>query len=214
MSHVVVTISRQLGSGGTYIGQEVAKALGMRYVDREILAEAATILREDPEILKQREERVSTFFESLLRTISVGGPDAGYFPPPYPVIYDEQIFTCQARIMRRIALEEDAVIVGRGGYFFLRGHQRAVHVFLHAPRDVRLERTMEIYQVSRCAADEMLNQSDNDRRKFNEKLTRESWGCAHHFHLCIDTDRAGYPLVVETIVSLVRHVRAQPRAER
>ncbi|UFS70078.1 cytidylate kinase-like family protein [Geomonas sp. RF6] len=208
MNRVVVTISRQLGSGGAYIGQEVAGILGVRYVDREILAEVATILNEDPAVLAQRDERVSSFVESFLQTVCVGAPDAGYFPPPVPMIYDEQIFSCQARIIRKIASEESAVIVGRGGYHFLRGHEGVLNVFLHAPHDVRLRRIMELYRINRAEkAEEMITESDKARRKFNEKISGEKWGTCLCFDLCIDTEKAGFPLAIDTIVGMARRIR-------
>ncbi len=96
----VLTISRQFGSGGSYIGQEVARRLGMRYTDREILQKAAAVLGAREADLEQREETVAGFWESVLRSFSFGGPDTTFVPPPLPTLYDQDFFRLESRVIR------------------------------------------------------------------------------------------------------------------
>lgn len=81
-SSITITISRQIGCGGAYIGQEVAKSLGCRYLDREIVRHVANHLKEDESLLIDRQERISSFWENLVRSCSVCIPETGYIPPP------------------------------------------------------------------------------------------------------------------------------------
>jgi cytidylate kinase len=121
-STTVLTISRQLGSGGSYIGQEVARRLGMRYADREILQQAAAAagLREGD--LEGAEEKAGGFWHSVAHSFSLGGPDTTFVPPPPSAVYEEDVFKIESRIIREIASQFDTVIVGRAGFHVLAGH--------------------------------------------------------------------------------------------
>lgn len=208
MKQIIVTISRQLGSGGAFIGQEVARSLGLRYVDREILGEAAKMLKEDPTVLARREERVSSFMENFFNAMALGSPDTGYIPPPFRLIYDQQIFNAEAAIIRQVAETESAVIVGRGAYHVLKGHPGLLNIFLHAPKELRHKRLMAIYKLDNPAdADAMIQDSDNSRKKFIEKVTKASWSDALNFHLCIDTGKTGLSVAVKTISKIVMRMQ-------
>ena len=77
---LIVAVSRQLGSGGSYVGQLVAGRLGLRYVDREILSEASKLLGRDENELMNLEERASTLMERLMKSFVVGTPEVTYAP--------------------------------------------------------------------------------------------------------------------------------------
>ena len=138
---MVITVSRQMGSGGTYIGVEAAKALGFSYVDREILHRAADRLKHDEKSLGEMEEGSSGFIENLFRTFALGSPES-YTPTEQPV-YDRDLFNLESRIIGEIVKEHNAVVMGRGGFSVLRDRPRTIHLFVHAPRDYRMKRLME-----------------------------------------------------------------------
>ena len=69
-----ITVSRQMGSGGTYVGFELAKALGFSYIDREILRRAARLLKTDEVSLEEYEQKSSGLIRNLLRTFALGTP--------------------------------------------------------------------------------------------------------------------------------------------
>lgn len=209
MIPIIVTISRQLGSGGACIGQQVARRLGVKYLDRQILREAADILQEDAGILEKKEERLSSFTDNFLRILSLEPSDeVSYKPLPFRVSYDKHIFNIESEIIRNIADKESAVIVGRAGFHVLKGRVGVVNVFLHADPKIRRKRVMEVYSISNPhEADRMIADSDSSRRKFIEKMTGERWTDALVFHLCLDTGIIGYAGAVDAIVAVVTNIR-------
>lgn len=208
MPQVIVTISRQLGSGGAYIGQQVARRLGIKYLDHEILRQASSFLREDEAILAEREEKISSFLEKVFRVMSLGSPETGYIPPPLRPIYDEEVFATESDIIRRIASRESAVIVGRGGFHVLKGHTGLVNVFFHASQEFRLKRVMEVYKVSDPdEAHALIRESDTNRKRFIETMTGEIWTDALNYHLCLDTGAAGLSDAVEMVSKLAERRR-------
>ncbi len=200
----VVTLSRLMGSGGAYIGHLVARKLGVRCVDREILREAAKKLGTDVRFLEEVDGRSSSLLKSIVRSFGMGSPEAISQPPPALPVHERELFELQGRIIREIALQYDAVIIGRGAFHVLRGHPGVVHVFVHAPEAFRVSRVMKVQNITDVdEARTLVRESDQRRRKFIRDMTGSNWMDARNYHLCIDSSLAGFPSCVETIVKLV-----------
>ena len=201
---VLVTISRQFGSGGAYIGQSIAKRLGYEYVDRGILQQAARRLGEEESRLSAREERVTGFWEGFFRAFSTGIPEAGYVPPPIRPVYDKDLFDAEAESINEIADIRDAVIIGRGGFHVLKGRPGLVKVFIHANREFRVRRAMEVYGIKDIKeAASLLDDLDRERRRFIHTMTGVDWTDARNYDLCIDTGVVDFPAAEEMVLKLV-----------
>jgi cytidylate kinase len=199
----VVAISRQVGAGGAYVGQAVARALGIRYVDREILKEAASLLGRDAAELESLEERVSSMWSRMAGALAWGGPEATYMPPPMPALYEEDLFAVQARIIRQIAAQEEVVFVGRAATWVLRERADLLSVFLHAPETARATRVRDEYQMSDLdQARKLVHRSDQQRSRFLQSVTGGPWVDLTHYHLCVNTDAVGLDETVKLLVGL------------
>jgi cytidylate kinase len=208
---VIVTIARQLGSGGTLIGKQVGKLLAIKYIDREILHQVADILHESENNLSDREERLSTFWERMTRAFCYGVPEAGYVPPPLRPIPDEELFAVETMIIRKITEGCSAVLVGRAGFHILRDRPNIVNVFIHAPKDYRVRRVMELYDIADAGkALEMIEDSDRQRKEFVKSMTGLDWTDALNYHLSIDSSFAGFSTAAEMILPLVEKIRNTP----
>lgn len=209
-----ITISRQLGCGGSYIGQLVATRLGIKYVDREVLRLAAQEFGCDEETVAAREERVLSFWERILSGLTFGPPDAPYSPPPLRNFTDEELFEKQTEILKRIASRHDCVVIGWAGVFVLPRHPGMLSVFCHAPDKFRLKRIMEIYGVeSKEEAREMMEESDEMRKRYFEAMTGHEWACAENYHVSIDTSLLPLEQVAELLIGLLKQkqLRASKR---
>jgi CMP/dCMP kinase len=208
-SRVLVALSRQMGAGGAYVGQAVARQVGVRYVDREILEEAAKILGRDDTELASLEERVTSLWSRMAGVLAWGAPEAAYVPPPMPSLYEEDVFAVESGIIREIAAREDAVFVGRGAGWVLRKEAGLVSVFLHAPEPLRIDRVMHDYAMTdRDAATELVRGSDHQRSRFLHSLGGTSWLDLSRYHLCIDTGTVGLDEAAALISGLVKARRA------
>ena len=204
----VVTIARQLGSGGSYLGRRVAQRQGFAYLDREILQEAAASLGVDASELEGAEERVGGFWERVLRAFELGTPDVAYFPPPVRAIPDEVLFEIETKVIRRTAVERDCVIVGHAGFHSLQGEPRLANVFVHAPLDFRVRRVADLYRTTDEEARAMIERADQDRERFILRMTGKSWYDARNYHLSVDTERTGFERAEEMILALTEPLRA------
>ena len=98
---IAITICRQLGSGGAYIGQQLANRLGIGYLDREIIRQAAKQLSLLETDLESHDEKISSFWENLFKFGYIT-PDA-YIPPKFFVPSDKELFMIESEIIKHNA---------------------------------------------------------------------------------------------------------------
>ena len=197
-SPLIITISRQLGSGGAYVGQALAKKLNISYADREIIDQAAkhySVLGED---IESRDEKKLSFWQSFMRSLAVA-PDAYVKPQALPPS-DQALFKTESEIITRIAGERSAVIIGRCGSYILRRHPHHISLFLHADIPFRQNHLQQLYAVSPEAALKMIARSDRERALYHRTVTGQEWTDASRYDLAIDTGKTGVDRCVEFIL--------------
>jgi cytidylate kinase len=197
-SPFAITISRQLGCGGAYVGQQLAKKLNIFYADREIISQAAkqfSVLEED---LKSRDEKKLSFWQSFIRSYATA-PDT-YVKPHIMAPTDHALFKSESEIIARIAKERSAVIIGRGGSYILREHPNHVSLFLHGDITFRKNRIQKLYAVSDEVAGNMIAQSDKERALYHQTVTGQKWADARRYDLSIDTSKTVLDKCVELIL--------------
>jgi len=205
-----VTISRQIGAGGAYVGQGLARRLGFRYVDREILQRAAVLLGREEGDLEPLEERAASMWDRMASILSIGAPEAPFVPPPLPTFGEDELFEVESQVMREIASREDAVFLGRGASWVLRDHPGVLSVFLHATEERRAQRILDSYHLSGLdAARQVLKRSDQQRARFLQSLLGVPWMSPGSYDLCVNTTTMGLD---DTVEMLARLVEARRRA--
>src|SRR3972149_186914 len=144
----IITISRQYASGGANIAALVAKSLGWDLVDNAFVDRVAALGGMPPEEVARLEERVARFVEGLGR----GGGGAGR-----PA--------CVPRGVGRAVGRGCVVRVGRGAQAYLGNREGTLHVYVVAPRDVRIKRAAERNRVDVAEAERLVDGTDNNRRR-------------------------------------------------
>lgn len=205
--HRAITLSRQMGSGGSYIGYLAASKLGFKFIDREVLRQAADHLGTEVSQLEHQDERSSGLIEKLIRGFFLGAPEAAttahHLKRP---VYDRDLFSLECRIMNEIAERYSAVIIGRGGFHALRKRPAGsvIRVFIHAPLEFRVHRVMKARNiVDASEARSIIEESDRRRARFIRDMVGVEWTDAKNYHLCIDSSVAGFPRSVEMIAGMV-----------
>jgi CMP/dCMP kinase len=194
-----IAISRQRGSGGAFVGRALADRLGYRYIDREMLRDAAEYLS-----AQDSQQSVTTsarsWWDRLGRTFGLGGPDCGYIPPTSDDVYEGELFEIQKRLIREIDEGQPAVIVGRGAAQMLRGRPGVISVFLHAPDANRIQRVKAVYHLADAhAAQKMVHDSDRDRARFIHALAAIEWTDSRVYDLAIDTAAIGLEMTIDLL---------------
>lgn len=198
-----IAISRQQGSGGSYIGRAVAERLGFRYFDREMLRAVAEYLKAHEHDSKD-EHRVDSWFERLGNVFSVGTLETGYVPPSPTVLYEGEIVGIENRLIREIVDDHVAIIVGRGAAQMLCGRPGVVTVFVHAPEEWRVDRVQQIYKTAdRAQASRMVRESDQKRTRFIRGVTGSEWTDPRCYDLAINSMSLGFDAAIDLIVRSV-----------
>ena len=200
-SPFVITISRQLGSGGAYIGQQLAKYMNIYYADGEIINQAAkqlSVLKED---LESRDEKILSFWQSFIQSFAVA-PET-YVPKHIMLPSERKLFKIESEIIKRIANERSTVIIGRCGSYVLRAHPNHVSIFLHGDKTFRKSRVQNLLDVSEEVAETMIDKSDKERTIYHRTITGKEWTDARRYNISIDTSKIGADKSIELILKYI-----------
>ena len=200
----VITISRQLGSGGAYIGQQLANNLNVFFADREIISKAAKQLSILEENLESREEKILSFWQSLRKTTPM--TQGLYIVPVSPILEftDDELFAVESDIIKHIAGEGPAVIIGRCGFDVLKEYPNHISIFMHADNEFRNERIQKLHNTSYEVAEKMIEKSDRARATYCKTFTGKEWKDARNYDMTIDTGKLGVDNSVDFILNYLK----------
>lgn len=189
----LITISRQYGSGGKEIAELLAKKMGVRCYDRQILYLAA-------EKMDAGEMDISAILDMSYkmpeRTFMDSVTALGYETiPPYNKMYREQ-----AKVIRSIAEKESAVFLGRCADVVLKGFPDCYNFFIYADEEYRKNRAKELYGNKTLRE---LEKENRTRERYYNYYTGQKWGDPQNYNLMINTSRTGTEKTVDFILDYV-----------
>lgn len=184
MAYKIITINREFESKGSEIAQEVAKRLKIAYVDKFLITEAA----------KKggfRETRVEASDEMLASRFEYSQAEAAHYytASSSPLPTSAQIAQVQFDLIREIADQCPAVIVGRCANYVLRERTDVLDIFIHAGRDYRVRQTMEKLGLSESAAVRLLRRTDKARKAYYKNYTGMDWNDPDSYHMVLNSDK-------------------------
>lgn len=194
----VITISRMLGSGGMVIGKQLAEKLNIAYFDKEILSSAAEVLGFQEADLENYDEKTTPIWDLLLKSSAWENTDV-YLEPRLSFPTNRQLYETEASIIKSIASERSAVIVGRGASYILRDHPRHISIFLHCDADLRSKRIQDLSHISEKDAIKMIKESDSKRSHFQKQFTGRDWADVREYTLSFDTGKISLDCCIEII---------------
>jgi cytidylate kinase len=186
----IVTVSHEMGSGGAEIGVALAGRLGYRYVDQDMIGQAARVYGVGEEKLTQLDETKPSLFERF-------------------DVETQQYITVLQSALLDVAEEDNAVIMGRGGQVLLRGIPHVLRVRVMAPLDMRVKRVMkrmagqmgETLDVRSTA--EMIRRNDHEKFGRMRYLYDVDWGDPSLYDVVINTEKLSNEAGVDLIVGLL-----------
>lgn len=198
----IITIGRQYGSAGRYIGQEIAKYFGIKYYDKELLEHAANHSGICKELFENHDEKpTNSFLYSLVMdTYSFGYSSAGFTDMPL----NHKVFLAQFDAIKHLAEEGPCVMVGRCADYALAENKDCFSVFVHADMEHRIARITKLYNKSEKQARDMINKTDKSRASYYNYYTNKKWGAAESYDLCVNSGCLGYDGAIRTIIEAVK----------
>lgn len=199
---LVITIGRQYGSGGREIGARLAKDLGLGFYDKNILR-----LNSDESGIKESfyhmaDEKAGN--KLLYRIVKSLAPELGTPSLGPDLIAADNLFRFQSEVIRKLAAEEDCVIIGRCADYVLDGFDGLVKVYLYADMDYRVERIKELGYYEPKDVKKNIKRIDRERRDYHRYYTGRDWENVENYDLMLNTARLGTEGAVKAVKGYLR----------
>ena len=180
MAKKIITISREFGSGGRFIGEEVAKKLGIKYYDKDIIGQIAEQSGFSPEYIRENAELSPK--KGLFAYAFAGRDITGKS-------VEDMVYEAQRKVIMEIAEKESCVIIGRNADFILKDRDDVLNVFIHGAESEKVKRICKLYHVTETDAI-----TDIDKRRMTNYrfYTDQKWGMAGNYTLSLNSSQLGY----------------------
>lgn len=197
MKKKIVTISRQYGSGGRYIGENLAKAMGVPCYDEKLIDMVAKESGFAQSFVAEKGERMTG---SLLFNIASSLSFANnVFSTNNGVTLQDEIYFTQNRIIKELADKGPCVIVGRCADYILREREDCLNVFIFADNESKIERAEKYFNITREEAPAVLKKKDKACANHYKYYTDQEWGMASNYDLCLNSGLIGIEGCVKAI---------------
>ena len=195
MAKRIITISREFGSGGRFIGEEVAKKLGMAYYDKNVITEIAEKSGLSPEYIQENAELSPKkgLFAYALAGRDITGKSV-----------EDIVYEAQRKVILELVEKEPCVIIGRNADFILKDRDDVLNVFIHGNMPEKMQRISCLYNVSGQEAVKMMADTDKRRLANYNFYTEQKWGKASNYTLCLNRSELGYDRCEAIIMECVK----------
>ena len=195
MAKRIITISREFGSGGRFIGEEVAKKLGIAYYDKNIIGQIAEKSGLSPEYIQENAEL---------------SPKKGLFAYAFSgrditgKSVEDMVYEAQRNIILELAEKDPCVIIGRNADYILKDRDDVLNVFIHGDMPEKIKRITGLHNVEEKEAVKMMADTDKRRRTNYNFYTDQNWGKASNYTLCLNSSQLGYDRCEMIIMECVK----------
>ena len=189
--HIVITISREYGSGGRYIGRLVADKLGIKFYDKEFIGKLAEQTGLSEEYIEKNEQK-----RDALDAINTG-----YYSS---LSNADDLFIKEAELVKEIAEKESCVIIGRCADFTLSTRKDVLKVFIYSDMENKIKRVTEIYGVNKANAEKEIKKINKLRANHYKHYTDREWNDSANYDICINSDYLGVDKAADLICDIVQ----------
>ena len=198
----VITINRELGSGGRTVGRLLSQRLQVKYYDKaliEQLTQKFGLTAEEIERIKGQKKTWWNEFNSYYQTLnSTTKPMQAE-----TMISSKILFETEKKILTTLAAEESCVVAGRSGFLVFRDHPNHLNIFIEASMEHRIQRIMRKKNIMRQEAIDIINKVDKERETFIQKYEDTSRYDTRNYHLIINMDELSEEGATDVIMSYI-----------
>ena len=195
MAKRIITISREFGSGGRFIGEEVAKKLGIAYYDKNVINEIAEKSGLSPEYIQENAELSPKkgMFAYALAGRDITGRSV-----------EDMVYEAQRKVILELAKKGSCVIIGRNADYILKDRDDVLNVFIHGNMPEKTQRIVRLYNVDEKKAVKMMADTDKRRMTNYNFYTDQKWGKASNYMLCLNSSQLGYDRCEKIIMECIK----------
>ncbi len=200
-SKFIITINRELGSGGRTVGRKLAEKLGVEYFDKAVinaLQERYNLSVEQIEHLKGQE---TGWWEEFKRKMTFSESE---YELNQTNIETEDVFRAETQILKALAKDQSCVIAGRTAFYMFREHPNHLSILIQASMLNRIERVAREQNMTKEQARLVIDKVDKMRENYVKEFTGTSRYDARNYHLVINMDDISEDAAVELILTYIR----------
>ena len=200
-NNFVISIGREFGSGGKYIGEELAKRLNIKCYDNELLTKVSENYHIDMETLKKVDEKQKSSFWYSFATNYVFLKNN----ETAPVSASDNLFLKQAKVIEDLYNQESCVIIGRCSDYILKNKPNVISIFIYASdMNFKINRKKELEQIDKKKALKKIEKIDKERSEYYNHFTSQIWGDKNNYELCLDTSKIGVEETIELLETYIK----------
>ena len=179
---IIITISREYGSGGHFVAKMLADKLGVRFYDKEIINLTAKEFGYNKKYIEQNEEK------SIKSSIYYNN--------------DDKLFESESRVIESIS-KDSCVIVGRCADYVLRNNKNVIKIFLYSDMDSKIRRVTKYYGLDKNNAIKEINRINKQRAKHYNHFTNRDWNSFDNYDMAINVDRLGVDKTSDLLKNII-----------
>ena len=189
-SNFVITVSREFGSGGRYVGRLIADKLGIKLYDKDFIIKLAEKTGLSEEYIENNEQKRDKL--ALLNN--------GYYSG---LNNADDLFIQESEIIKEVAEKEACVLIGRCADFILKDKKNVIRVFISSSMEDKINRALNIYGIDEKNIEKEIKKIDKLRANHYKYYTGNNWSDASNYDLCINSDLYGVEKTADIICDLV-----------
>ena len=189
--HVVITVSREYGSGGRYVGRLIADKLGIKFYDKEIITKLAEATGLSEEYIENNEQKRDT--SAILNNGFYMGLDNA-----------DELFVKESELIKELAAKDSCVIIGRCADFILKDEKNVIKVFVYSGMEDKIKRATQIYGYEEDKAKKEIERIDKLRANHYKHYTDKDWKDFSNYDICINSDLLGVEKSAEVICNMAK----------
>lgn len=199
MGNQIYTIGREFGSMGHIVGEQLAKRLGIKCYDKELLQHAAKESGFCEEIFENHDEKpTNSFLYSLVMdTYSAGS----YATSPFlDMPLNHKVFLAQFDTIKHIAEQESCVMVGRCADYALANNPDCINIFIRAELEDRIKWVSKRMDITENKAKDLISKKDKQRASYYNYYTCKKWGDTRSYDMMLNTSKISVDDCVDLII--------------
>jgi cytidylate kinase len=206
----VITINRELGSGGRTVGRKLAEKLGVTFYDKWLINELKNKFHLSTEEVEKVKGGNSSWWRELLNSAVFMGQHMGEMgsvphtpEDEFHMVTTDEMFKVETEIFRHLADNESCIVAGRSGFYVFRDHPNRLSILIQASMPHRVERVMRKQNMTEDEARKTIEKVDKMRENYVNKYTKTSRYDTRNYNLVISADDKTEDEIVELIMKFI-----------
>ena len=190
-NHTIITVSREYGSGGRYVGRLIADILGIKLYDKDftkMLSEKTGYAEGFIESNEEKRKSSDTF-------------NSGYYGG---LNNTDELFIKESELMKKVVKKDSCVIIGRCADFILRDRKDVIKIFIYSSLEDKIKRATKFYGVEKSKAEKEVRKINKERANHYKYYTEREWGNPENYDICINSDLLGVEKSAQLICDIIK----------